>query len=171
MGAKGWTIATAVVAVIGFAPWAIYLAGLGKLTEVLSDKSVSQALKQTIIMLEWYTVAAQFVNLILVVILCIARKLNRSHSVLIMFIAVNTALIIVRATDRIAQINLIDDGHLPGAALGVPGTLTGKPLSYLRAEACGQVASATWNFLLAIMIGIAGTALEEAPAYQQPTVA
>ncbi|GFR42600.1 hypothetical protein Agub_g3531 [Astrephomene gubernaculifera] len=171
MGSKGWTIATAIAAIIAFAPWAIYLAGLGKLTDVLTHRSFTGALKQVIVMLEWYTVSAQFINLVLIIIACLARSLRRTHSMFVMFLAVNSALIIVRATERISQINLIDDGQDAATVLGVPGTtLAGKPLQYLRAEACGQVASATFNFLLAILIGFAGTVPEEQGqlSYQPP---
>ncbi|PNH02313.1 hypothetical protein TSOC_011722, partial [Tetrabaena socialis] len=74
---------------------------------------------------------------------------------LVMFLAVNTGLIILRATERIWQITAIHDGVIPAAALGV--VVVGDPLTYLRAEAAGQVATATCNFILAILIGMAGT--------------
>ncbi|GIL71652.1 hypothetical protein Vretimale_896 [Volvox reticuliferus] len=157
MSAKAWTITTAIVALLSFAPWAIYLAGLGKLTQAL-DSSLSDYVKQTIFMLEWYTVCAQFLNLLLIIIACILKGLRRTHSMFIMFLAVNSTLLIVRATERIVDINAMDDN--PGDAaeiLGVPH-IRGDPMKYLQAEACGQVASATMNFFLAILIGMAGTA-------------
>ncbi|GLI59269.1 hypothetical protein VaNZ11_001118, partial [Volvox africanus] len=162
MSAKAWTIATAIVAVLSLVPWAIYLAGLGKLTQAL-DSSVSDYLKQTIFMLEWYTVCAQFINLLLIVIACIVKGLRRTHSMFIMFLAVNSTLLIVRATERVVDINAIHDDPLNAAkTLGVPH-IRGNPMKYLQAEACGQIASATVNFFLAILIGIAGTTeVEEA---------
>ncbi|EFJ53074.1 hypothetical protein VOLCADRAFT_102697 [Volvox carteri f. nagariensis] len=163
--AKYWIIATAVAAVLSFVPWAIYLAGLGKLTQAISNSSVSEALKQTVFMLEWYTVSAQFINLVLILIACIVRGLQRTHSMFIMFLAVNSALLIVRATSRIVDINLIDEDPENAALyLDVPN-VRGDPLKYLRAEACGQVASATMNFLLAILVGLAGTAQAESAEY------
>lgn len=73
-----------------------------------------------------------------------------------MFLSVNTALIIVRATDRIIAINAIKDNP-QDAALFLGVSVAGDPLKYLQAEACGQVASATVNFFLAILVGLAGT--------------
>ncbi|GIL46397.1 hypothetical protein Vafri_3398 [Volvox africanus] len=157
MSAKAWTITTAIVALLSFLPWGIYLAGLGKLTQAL-DSSLSEYVRQTIFMLEWYTVCAQFINLLLIIVACIVKGLRRTHSMFIMFLAVNSTLLIVRATQRIVNINEIDDK--PGEAariLGVPH-IRGDPMKYLQAEACGQIASATMNFFLAILIGMAGTA-------------
>ncbi|GLC34121.1 hypothetical protein PLESTB_000839600 [Pleodorina starrii] len=163
MSAKGWTVAVAIVAVLSFLPWGIYLAGLGKLTQSITDSSLKEALKQTIIMLEWYTVCAQFVNLVLILIACILQALRRTHSMFIMFLAVNSALLIMRATDRIVAINYIDDNAYTAEEIFGVLHIKGDPLKYLRAEACGQVASATMNFFLAILLGLAGTAKVDLP--------
>ncbi|KXZ51928.1 hypothetical protein GPECTOR_11g54 [Gonium pectorale] len=153
---KAWSTTTAIAAVMGIAPWAVFLGGLAKLTDVLTDFNLSQALKQTVIMLEWYILSAQLAVLLLAVIIAAGNGLRRAHTLLNMFLAVNTALLILRATVRLWQINRYQDGEEVGPLLGV-ANISGNPLPYLRALAAGLVSTATWNFVLAIVVGLAGT--------------
>ncbi|EFJ52713.1 hypothetical protein VOLCADRAFT_102698 [Volvox carteri f. nagariensis] len=157
--AKGLNIPTAMMALLGIAPWAVYLGGLAKLTDVLTDFDFRQVTKQYVIMLEWYIVSSQLINLIIIVILGFANGLHRAHSFLNMFLAVASTLMILQATLRVQEINAVRDGIvLPGDA--VVTRLLGmkdSPLPYLRAMATGQIATATWNFFLAILISFAGT--------------
>ena len=76
----------------------------------------------------------------------------------IMFLAVNTTLLITRATDRLWQITMLDDGSMTSSEMFGLAYDLDNPQRYLRAEACGQIASATMNFVLAILLGMAGTA-------------
>lgn len=141
--------------------------GLAKLTDVVTNGNLSQAYEQTIIMLEWYTVAAQFANIIFLIIACaVPRGLARSHTFLNGFFMCNAALIIYRATVRITQINAISDGVQPSLALkeGIfPYPFTGNPQPYLKAEVAGQITSAAWNFFLVILISVAATGPDMEP--------
>ncbi|GFR42601.1 hypothetical protein Agub_g3532 [Astrephomene gubernaculifera] len=187
---KGLNISTGILAILSLAPWAVYLGGLGKLTNELTGFHFSQASKQVIIMLEWYVLGAQLINLLIIAITAFSGRLHRVHSLLNMFLAVNTALLILRATERITQINIIqDDASSSGILLGLPTNFTDSsdstdifdsikipgssgpwdPLPFLRALACGQVASATMNFFLAILLSLAGTRADTDPKVQAAT--
>lgn len=165
--ARTLPLVTLLVGVLAFAPWAVYLGGLAKLTDVVTNGNLSQAYEQTIIMLEWYTVAAQFANIIFLIIACaVPRGLARSHTFLNGFFMCNAALIIYRATVRITQINAISDGVQPSLALkeGIfPYPFTGNPQPYLKAEVAGQITSAAWNFFLVILISVAATGPDMEP--------
>ncbi|GLC34120.1 hypothetical protein PLESTB_000839500 [Pleodorina starrii] len=157
--AKGSTMAAAVLALLGIAPWAVYVGGLAKMTDVLTGFHWDRALEQIEIMLEWYIVSAQFVNLIIIAVVGFAGGLHRAHSLLNMFLAVNATLLILRATERVQQITSVADGQPLFADTTIKAlvALDGNPLPYLRAIAAGQIASATWNFFLAIAVGYGGT--------------
>ncbi|GLI59270.1 hypothetical protein VaNZ11_001119 [Volvox africanus] len=164
---KGINIAVILAAVAGIAPWAVYLGGLAKMTDILTDFHWSQAMKQVTIMLEWYIVSSQLVNLVIIIIVGLANGLRRAHSLLNMFLAVASALLILKATVRVQEINALRDDYdnIPLTELG------GNPLPYLRAMAAGQIATATWNFFLAILIGFAGTVAPKRPEGQpQPAM-
>ncbi|PNW70529.1 hypothetical protein CHLRE_17g723750v5 [Chlamydomonas reinhardtii] len=108
-------ITTGVLAIVGVAPWLIYLGALAKITDVVTNGQWSQAQEQTVIMLEWYTVAAQFVNLVILAVCSfVPHAMKRTHSMFSNWFAVNTALIIYRTTLRIVDLNQIQDGANPG---------------------------------------------------------
>ncbi|GIL46398.1 hypothetical protein Vafri_3396 [Volvox africanus] len=168
---KGLKIAVILAAVAGIAPWAVYLGGLAKLTDVLTDFRWSQAMKQVHIMLEWYIVSSQLVNLLIIIIVGFANGLRRAHSLLNMFLAVASALLILQATVRIQEINAVRDASPNDDNSSALIKRGGNPLPYLRAMAAGQIATATWNFFLAILIGFAGTVAPKRPEGQpQPAM-
>ncbi|KAG2437807.1 hypothetical protein HXX76_005427 [Chlamydomonas incerta] len=102
------SITCGVLAVVGIAPWVIYLGALAKITDVVTNGKWNQAQEQTVIMLEWYTVAAQFVNLtVLIICSFVPHAMKRTHSMFSNWFAVNTALIIYRTTLRIVDLNAI----------------------------------------------------------------
>lgn len=133
----------------------------------LSHSGPSAFLVPLTAQLEWYTVAAQFANIIFLIIACaVPRGLARSHTFLNGFFMCNAALIIYRATVRITQINAISDGVQPSLALkeGIfPYPFTGNPQPYLKAEVAGQITSAAWNFFLVILISVAATGPDMEP--------
>ncbi|GIL71654.1 hypothetical protein Vretimale_899 [Volvox reticuliferus] len=168
---KGLNIAVIVAAVAGIAPWAVYLGGLAKLTDVLTDFRWSQAMKQVSIMLEWYIVSSQLVNLIIIIIAGVANGLRRAHSLLNMFLAVASALLILQATIRVQEINAVDENVPIDDVIIKLIQRGGNPLPYLRAMAAGQIATATWNFFLAILISFAGTVQpKRADGQAQPAI-
>ncbi|PNH11419.1 hypothetical protein TSOC_001810 [Tetrabaena socialis] len=156
MSKWGQSKTTGFVALACIVPWAVFLGGLAKLTDETVGHNFSEALKQVLLMLEWYIIAAQFFCVLAILITSFGRGLHRAHSLLNMFLAVNSILLISRATVRINQINRISDGEPASILLNIPD-LEGNGLPFLRAIAAGQVATATCNFFLAILIGVAGT--------------
>ncbi|KAG2449761.1 hypothetical protein HYH02_005286 [Chlamydomonas schloesseri] len=145
---KGLSYTTAVIAILGVAPWGIFLGGVAKATTELDGKII----KQAEVMLEWYVVAAQIVYLVAIAILGFAGQLRRCDTFLNNFLAVNSFLLIYRATIRINQAQaLVDDDVYVSDWLKLP---------YVRAIAAGQVSSAAWNFLLAVFLAISGSTPE-----------
>ncbi len=136
-------------------------------THPCSDSSPFAVLLPPTVQLEWYTVAAQFANIIFLIIACaVPRGLARSHTFLNGFFMCNAALIIFRATKRITQINAISDGVPPSQALseGFAYPFTGNPQPYLKAEVAGQIMTAAWNFFLVILISISATGPDMDPS-------
>ncbi|KAG2437806.1 hypothetical protein HXX76_005426 [Chlamydomonas incerta] len=145
---KGLSYTTAVLAILGLAPMAVFLGGVAKATTELDGKII----KQAEVMLEWYIVAGQIVYMIAIAVVGFASQLRRCDSLFGNFLAVNTFLLIYRATIRINQAQaLVDDGVYVSEWLKLP---------YVRAIAAGQVSCAAWNFLLVIFLGVAGSTPE-----------
>lgn len=154
---KALNICLGVLAVLAFAPWAVYLAGIAKLTDVFNDRSGDFWTRQLEYMLEWYEIWAELALIIIILVASLAGWARRTGGFLQMMLAVNTALIIYSATLRIIQVNRIDDGTSIFTPAG--GLTFGKTdLDYLRAIAAGQVATAAWNFVLAILLSLAASA-------------
>ncbi|PNW70530.1 hypothetical protein CHLRE_17g723800v5 [Chlamydomonas reinhardtii] len=145
---KGLSYTTAVIAILGVAPWGVFLGGVAKATTELDGKLI----KQAEVMLEWYIVAAQIVYMVAIAAVGFAGQLRRCDSLFNNFLAVNTFLLIYRATIRINQAqSLKDDNIYVSDWLHLP---------YVRALAAGQVSCAAWNLFLAIFLGLAGSTPE-----------
>ncbi|KAG2490556.1 hypothetical protein HYH03_010950 [Edaphochlamys debaryana] len=165
---RAWGVVAAVMALLTIAPWFIYLGGLAKLTDRVLDWDWAKAYRSQVFMLEWYTVSAEFVIVIIAVVVALSNQLHRTHYLLQAWLATNTALIIIRATQRIIEIQAKES------------TADDNELKYLRALAAGQVSTAGWNCVCMIFFSIAGTspnthsapkAKKEEAAAAPPTVA
>ncbi|KAG2490555.1 hypothetical protein HYH03_010949 [Edaphochlamys debaryana] len=162
--ARVWGTVTGIVAVFTIAPWAVYLGGLAKFTSEINGGDYSEAMKNRFIMLDWYVLAAQLFYLLVLITCAFAKWLRRTASMHNMWLAVNSALLVYISTQRLTQIDAVnDDMSLAdiAAAIGLDVVPLNNPLPYLRAEVAGTIMCATMNFFLTILISIGGTAEPE----------
>ncbi len=112
--------------------------------------------------LNWYILSAQFWIILFGIVMALANGLRRMHSCMMGFIVCNNFLLIVQVTTLINIIDILRQGQKEGtfdatAVLGFPLPDGFDPIPYMRAQACGMVVSAAFNFLILILVGLGGT--------------
>lgn len=80
------------------------------------------------------------------------------HSAMMGFIVCNNFLLIVQVTAVINRIDTLKDGQFNAKDVFDIAFPDGfDPIPYMRAQACGMVASAAFNFFILILLGLGGT--------------